>query len=75
LYTFSPFYASGFIYRVEAWCIGLHYPGYGFDCRLYNEAYEHTKGDHYATNIVEQVGVCSLATAALAYFSWLGLLV
>ncbi|CAM6019650.1 unnamed protein product [Sphagnum balticum] len=24
--------------------------------RLYNEAYEHTKGDHYATNIVEQIG-------------------
>ncbi|CAK9192437.1 unnamed protein product [Sphagnum troendelagicum] len=24
--------------------------------RLYNEVYEHTKGDHYATNIVEQIG-------------------
>ncbi|KAH9577000.1 hypothetical protein CY35_01G191700 [Sphagnum magellanicum] len=29
--------------------------------RLYSEAYEHTKGDHYATNIVEQIGVqCSI---------------
>jgi hypothetical protein len=46
--------------------VQLYELGYGFDCRPYNEAYEHTKGDHYTTNIVDQIGVCSFVRAGFA---------